>query len=83
MTVCAVTLLRPCWRSLSRAGYRADDPDIARGLDWFVSHQQSSGLWNVGSNRPKDEHSDLWVALAVGRAVTRCSQNSTPGPSSP
>lgn len=57
--------------SLTRMGFKADDPDIARGLDWFLDNQEPNGLWNTGRNRPKDPCSDLWVALAVCRVVRR------------
>ena len=57
--------------SLTRAGYRADDPAIARALRWFVDKQHPDGLWNVGRNRPKGPYSDLWVAFAVCRMLTR------------
>ena len=60
--------------SLTLAGFDATDPDIARAKAWFIDHQQSNGLWNTGHNRPKDPHSDLWVALAVCRMLNRLGQ---------
>lgn len=57
--------------SLTRAGYRTDDPSIARGTRWFVDNQQPDGLWNAGRNRPKGPYSDLWVAFAVCRMLKR------------
>lgn len=55
--------------SLAQIGFRAGDPDIARGAAWFTDNQEPSGLWNTGRNRPKDRYSDLWVALAVCRML--------------
>ena len=55
--------------SLTQTGLRADDPDIARGVAWFIDNQEANGLWNTGRNRPKNRHSDLWVALAVCRML--------------
>lgn len=53
--------------TLAHIGFRADDPDISRGLAWFADRQDANGLWNAGANRPKGRSSDLWVALAVAR----------------
>lgn len=55
--------------SLAQIGLRASDPDIARGVAWFISNQEPDGLWNTGRNRPKGRHSDLWVGLAVCRML--------------
>lgn len=57
--------------TLTRLGFRVDDPDINRGLDWFINNQDASGLWNPGRNRPKAPDSDLWVALAICRLLER------------
>ena len=69
------TDLLPALDSLARIGFRADDPDIARGVAWFLDNQEPNGLWNTGRNRPKDPDSDLWVGLAICRmlnAVSAC-----------
>jgi hypothetical protein len=55
--------------SLAQIGFRAADPDIARGVAWFTGNQEPSGLWNTGRNRPKGPHSDLWVGLAICRML--------------
>lgn len=55
--------------SLAQTGLRAGDPDIARGVAWFIDHQEPNGLWNTGHNRPKGPHSDLWVGLAICRML--------------
>ena len=46
--------------SLTQIGFRAGDPDIARGVAWFTGNQEPNGLWNTGHNRPKRPDSDLW-----------------------
>ena len=55
--------------SLAQIGFRAGDPDIARGVAWFTGNQEPGGLWNTGHNRPKGPHSDLWVGLAICRML--------------
>jgi hypothetical protein len=59
--------------SLARIGFRAGDPDIARGVAWFTGNQEPGGLWNTGRNRPKGPHSDLWVGLAICRMLNAIS----------
>ena len=59
--------------SLAQTGLRASDPDIARGVAWFIDNQEPGGLWNTGRNRPKGRHSDLWVGLAVCRMLNAVS----------
>ncbi len=65
--------------SLARIGLRAGDPDIARGVAWFTGHQEPSGLWNTGRNRPKGPDSDLWVGLAICRMLNAISAPARPG----
>lgn len=55
--------------SLAQIGFRAGDPDIARGVAWFIDSQEANGLWNTGRNRPKRPDSDLWVGLAICRML--------------
>ena len=54
---------------LTRIGFRAGDPDIARGVAWFIDNQEANGLWNTGHNRPKHPDSDQWVGLAICRML--------------
>jgi hypothetical protein len=55
--------------SRTQIGFRADDPDIAHGVTWFIDNQEANGLWNTGRNRLKNRPSDLWVGLAVCRML--------------
>jgi hypothetical protein len=64
--------------SLSMMGFSKDDPDIIRGLDWFVANQQGDGLWNTSYKKgdrsrgtPKEIEERLWVSLAVCRMLKR------------
>lgn len=61
--------------SLSRIGFPADDPDVARGIEWFQANQDDDGLWptGYGSGR-KAEANRQWVVLAVCRVLQRYTQ---------
>ena len=58
--------------SLSLIGFSKDEPQIKRGLDWFIDRQESNGLWHekmlmFGNN----EIAYLWLSLAVCRVFKR------------
>ena len=56
--------------TLSRMGFRADDADARRGLDWFAANQGPDGLWEHGYGAGKRaQAAKLWVALAVCRVL--------------
>ena len=59
--------------SLAQIGFRPDDPNIVRGMAWFLDNQDPIGLWNTGRNRPKGPDSDLWVGLAICRMLNAIS----------
>jgi len=64
--------------SLSQLGFGEDDPDIKKGLEWFVEHQETSGLWRttyvegkqIKENR-KNKEMQLWVSFAVCQVLKR------------
>ncbi|OGO30216.1 MAG: hypothetical protein A2Z16_03010 [Chloroflexi bacterium RBG_16_54_18] len=59
--------------SLSRIGFTREDEQIQCGLQWFIEHQQDSGLWKdtytketkISLHRILER--GLWVSLAVCR----------------
>ena len=62
--------------SLQRLGYDKDDKDIALGLQWFFSHQQEDGLWNIENNPKKTQKNNvrylekrLWLTLRICRML--------------
>jgi hypothetical protein len=60
--------------SLSLLGFSKDDPDIERGLNWFIENQQQDGLWKLESNKAinsKDNEDRLWLGLAICRIFKR------------
>jgi hypothetical protein len=60
--------------SLSLLGFPQDDPDIKKGLQWFIENQQKDGLWKLESDKEikaKDTEERLWLGLAVCRMLKR------------
>ncbi|OGO01028.1 MAG: hypothetical protein A2Y90_05470 [Chloroflexi bacterium RBG_13_52_12] len=60
--------------SLSLLGFTKDDPDIIRGLHWFIDNQEKDGLWKLESGKKinsKDTEEMLWLGLAVCRMLKR------------
>lgn len=58
--------------SLSKIGFRLDEPQMEKAIEWFVSHQQSTGLWQLKTL--KNERSwdiELWLSLAICRVLKR------------
>jgi hypothetical protein len=56
--------------SLSRLGFEKEDVDIARGLNWFITHQENDGLWPTGyGSGKKSEANRRWVGLAICRVL--------------
>ena len=56
--------------TLSHLGFERQDEDVARGLDWFLDHQEKDGLWETGYGAGKraDENRH-WVGLAACRVL--------------
>lgn len=58
--------------TLSWLGFDPADPPIARGLDWFRTHQSADGLWATGyGSGPRAEGMRRWVGLAICRVLLR------------
>jgi hypothetical protein len=66
--------------SLSLIGVPPTDLDIKQAINWFVSHQQSDGLWKVSYSTihkaPENSRSHelrLWITLSICRVLQRFS----------
>jgi len=64
--------------SLSRLGFSKDDPDIKNAINWFIEHQQPSGLWNLmyGKKQPKKDspkmiEEKLWISFKICQILNR------------
>jgi hypothetical protein len=58
--------------SLSRLGFTKEEPAIARAVEWFVAHQDRSGLWKLKTlKNQKKYRTDLWLSLAICRILKR------------
>jgi hypothetical protein len=64
--------------SLSLMGFSKDDPDIRRALDWFIDHQEPTGLWKITYakergviDNERNRVRQLWVTLAICRIFKR------------
>ncbi len=57
--------------SLSRLGFRADDPRIGAALGWFRDRQARDGLWDLTLLRTGDKGLRWWVGLAIARVFRR------------
>lgn len=54
----------------SQMGFDRQDPDVAKGLDWFVSNQSADGLWETGyGSGSRSQENRHWVGLAVCRVL--------------
>ncbi len=63
---------------LSLIGIPKEDPEIKSALQWFVDHQETSGLWKVSYSKihklsEKENSSDtrLWITLSICRIFKR------------
>jgi hypothetical protein len=76
--------LKTSLNSLSLLGFPANDPDIKKGLDWFIDHQQPNGLWNLTyvkdergvKENQKNQKRRLWLTLDICNIFKRFFQNS-------
>ena len=57
--------------SLSFLGFKMQEPQIKKAIDWLIKAQQENGLWNVHLVRGKDKDLNLWIALAICRVFKR------------
>ncbi len=62
--------------SLALLGFSRDDPDIAKGIAWFLENQRRDGLWDLESGKPakpKDREARFWLGLNVCRMLKKYS----------
>ena len=58
--------------SLSKLGFKKEEPEIASAIQWFIAHQHNSGLWKLKTlKNQKKYHTDLWISLAICRILRR------------
>jgi hypothetical protein len=66
--------------SLSRIGLTIEDEQIRQALDWFIEHQEDSGLWKVSYMKGKSEiekdtpnarQRKEWVSFEICRVFNR------------
>lgn len=64
--------------TISRIGFSKDDEQVAKGLNWFVDHQEENGLWKLTYAKPVEEKQTnkadtmkLWVSLSICRIFKR------------
>jgi hypothetical protein len=57
--------------SLSIIGFKMDEPQIGKAVDWLIKAQSESGVWNVHLVRGKDKDLNLWIAIAICRVIKR------------
>jgi squalene cyclase len=52
--------------SLHRIGFKKEDPEIKKGLDWFVKNQRKDGTWKR-YYESKRYRAELWITFAVAK----------------
>ena len=62
--------------SLSLLGFKREEPNIQKALEWVKSHQQKNGLFDFktlkGANDPIQQY---WICLATCRSIKRLTEN--------
>ena len=57
--------------SLWWLGFRREDPDIQRGLDWLIANQEANGLWKARYLSGGDKDIHHWTTLHICRVLRR------------
>lgn len=61
--------------SLLLLGFPADDPDISKGLEWFLENQQPDGMWKrsydgkTGTDNKNNPIERAWLTLRICRVL--------------
>ena len=54
--------------SLSKLNFSPTDPDIKKGLEWFINKQEKTGNWKLKTLRgANSQYLNLWLSLAISR----------------
>ena len=63
---------------VSLIGISKEDPDVQTALQWFIEHQEKSGLWKLSyskihkvSKKEKSSETRLWITLCICRIFKR------------
>jgi hypothetical protein len=58
--------------TLSKLGFKKDEPQMDKAVEWFGAHQHESGLWKLKILKNKTEYeTGLWLSLAICRIIKR------------
>ncbi|MCG8699072.1 MAG: hypothetical protein MI922_13540, partial [Bacteroidales bacterium] len=55
--------------TLHQLGYKIEDQDICRGIDWLLLNQNDLGLWGKPPINAKHELDELWIAYDICRLL--------------
>ena len=62
--------------TLSRLGFKPDQPNIEEAIEWFAKQQKKDGSWSFHLLRGGGEKNyDLWVVLTICKILKRFSEN--------
>ena len=60
---------------LSKLGFNNDHPQIQKAVEWLCDHQGEDGLLDVHRNHDRYHDQNLWLTLALCRALKLLSRN--------
>jgi hypothetical protein len=61
--------------SLALLGFKQDDSDISKGLQWFLDNRKEDGLWECSCGEKKVTQSKnyslerIWISLRICRML--------------
>ena len=62
-------------QSLLLIGFSREDPQIRKAINWFIEHQENTGLWKlsyaekVGVDTHRNSEEEEWLGLAICRII--------------
>lgn len=58
--------------TVSLLGFSNQEPEIEKGLHWFVTHQKKNGMWDLKITKGKNKDvTGAWLCLAICRIFKR------------